>query len=54
MAINLVFFFLLSVQISGDLERSMNDAFSKYDGQGAETKAVDYLQTQVGVMFHCI
>lgn len=28
----------------------MNEVFTKYDGQDAETKAVDYLQTKVGVM----
>lgn len=28
----------------------MNDVFTKYDGQDPETKAVDYLQTQVGVI----
>uniref|UniRef100_A0A3Q3VWA4 Tetraspanin n=1 Tax=Mola mola TaxID=94237 RepID=A0A3Q3VWA4_MOLML len=33
-------------QIKGDLERSMNEVFSKYDGQDTETKAVDYLQNQ--------
>lgn len=32
----------------------MNDALAKYDGEGTETKGVDYLQTQVGVMFGCI
>lgn len=32
----------------------MNEIFTKYDGEGAETKAVDILQTQVGVMFPCI
>lgn len=30
----------------------MNDVFTKYDGQDAETKAVDYLQTQVGVILY--
>lgn len=48
------FFPFKSVQISGDLEGTMNEIFTKYDGEGAETKAVDILQTQVGVMFPCI
>lgn len=39
----------MSLQISGDLERSMNESFAKYDGQGTETKGVDYLQSQVGI-----
>lgn len=43
----LVFSFIYQGKISGDLERSMNDVFTKYDGQDAETKAVDYLQTQL-------
>lgn len=28
----------------------MNDTFSKYGGQEADTKAVDFLQAQVGAM----
>ncbi|XP_042276068.1 tetraspanin 36 [Thunnus maccoyii] len=43
----LVLSFIYQGKINGDLERSMNDAFSKYDGQDAETKAVDYLQSQL-------
>ncbi|XP_076586777.1 tetraspanin 36 [Chaetodon auriga] len=43
----LVFSFIYQNKINGDLERSMNDAFTKYDGQDPETKAVDYLQTQL-------
>ncbi|XP_070689837.1 tetraspanin 36 [Pempheris klunzingeri] len=43
----LVFSFIYQGKISGDLERSMNDVFAKYDGQDTETKAVDYLQTQL-------
>ncbi|XP_044051973.1 tetraspanin 36 [Siniperca chuatsi] len=43
----LVFSFIYQGKISGDLERSMNDIFTKYDGQDAETKAVDYLQKQL-------
>nr|BAM36396.1 Tetraspanin-3 [Oplegnathus fasciatus] len=43
----LVFSLIYQGKISRDLERSMNDVFSKYDGKDAETKAVDYLQTQL-------
>ncbi|XP_034547866.1 tetraspanin 36 [Notolabrus celidotus] len=43
----LVFSFIYQNKISGDLQRSMSDVFSKYDGEDAETKAVDYLQTQL-------
>uniref|UniRef100_A0A4W6BV33 Tetraspanin n=1 Tax=Lates calcarifer TaxID=8187 RepID=A0A4W6BV33_LATCA len=43
----LVFSFIYQGKINGDLERSMNDAFAKYDGQGTETKGVDYLQSQL-------
>lgn len=43
----------MCVQISGDLERSMNDVFAKYNGDDAEGRAVDYLQNQVGVVFRC-
>ncbi|KAM4575718.1 tetraspanin 36 [Odontesthes bonariensis] len=43
----LVFSFIFQSKINGSLERSMNDVFSKYDGQDAETKAVDLLQTQL-------
>ncbi|XP_040898854.1 tetraspanin 36 [Toxotes jaculatrix] len=43
----LVFSFIYQGKISGDLERSMNDTFAKYDGQSTETKGVDYLQTQL-------
>ncbi|XP_037337802.2 tetraspanin 36 [Pungitius pungitius] len=49
----LVFGFIYQGKIKADLERSMNDVFVKYDGQGAETDAVDYLQVQLqccGVM----
>lgn len=34
-------------QIKGDLEKSMNGVFQKYDGANAEAHAVDYLQRQV-------
>ncbi|AWP07260.1 putative tetraspanin-3-like [Scophthalmus maximus] len=44
----LVFSFIYQGKISGDLERSMNESFAKYDGQGTETKGVDYLQSQLG------
>ncbi|XP_073322153.1 tetraspanin 36 [Pagrus major] len=43
----LVFSFIYQNKISGDLERSMNDVFAKYNGDDAETRAVDYLQTQL-------
>ncbi|AWP07261.1 putative tetraspanin-3-like isoform 2 [Scophthalmus maximus] len=43
----LVFSFIYQGKISGDLERSMNESFAKYDGQGTETKGVDYLQSQL-------
>ncbi|XP_062237845.1 tetraspanin 36 [Platichthys flesus] len=43
----LVFSFIYQGKISGDLERSMNQTFSMYDGQGTETKGVDYLQSQL-------
>ncbi|XP_033474684.1 tetraspanin 36 [Epinephelus lanceolatus] len=43
----LVFSFIYQGKINKDLERSMNEVFMKYDGQGAETAAVDYLQTQL-------
>lgn len=35
------------LQISEDLDRSMNEVFMKYDGESSESKAADYLQTQV-------
>ncbi|KAM6930771.1 tetraspanin 36 [Xenentodon cancila] len=43
----LVFSFIYQGKINEDLGRSMNDVFSKYGGQDAETKAVDLLQTQL-------
>lgn len=43
----LVFSFIYQGKINTDLERSMNDVFMKYDEQGADTKAVNYLQTQL-------
>ncbi|XP_031164539.2 tetraspanin 36 [Sander lucioperca] len=49
----LVLSFIYQGKINADLERSMNEVFIKYDGQDPETKAVDYLQTQLqccGVM----
>lgn len=43
----LVLSFIYQGKINADLERSMNDTFSKYGEQDTETKAVDYLQTQL-------
>jgi len=43
----LVLSFIYQGKINGDLERSMNDTFAKYETQDTETKAVDYLQTQL-------
>ncbi|XP_041792810.1 tetraspanin 36 [Chelmon rostratus] len=43
----LVFSFIYQNKISGDLEGSMNGVFSKYNGDNSETKAVDYLQTNL-------
>ncbi|KAK1801261.1 hypothetical protein P4O66_022953 [Electrophorus voltai] len=31
----------------GNLEKSMSDVFQKYDGQNSETRAVNYLQSQL-------
>lgn len=45
-----IFTLYLSVQINGDLEHSMNDTFAKYNGEDPETNAVDFLQTQAGVI----
>ncbi|CAL8344864.1 unnamed protein product [Lota lota] len=43
----LTFCFIYQGKITGDLQRSMNDVFMKYDGQSAESDAVDYLQSQL-------
>ncbi|XP_041855257.1 tetraspanin 36 [Melanotaenia boesemani] len=43
----LVFTFIYQGKINTSLNRSMNDVFSKYDGQDAETTAVDLLQTRL-------
>nr|XP_057927478.1 tetraspanin 36 [Doryrhamphus excisus] len=43
----LVLSFVYQGRISGDLERSMNIMFAKYDGENPEMKAVDYLQTEL-------
>ncbi|XP_068616736.1 tetraspanin 36 [Brachionichthys hirsutus] len=43
----LVFSFIYRGKMSDDLERSMNATFIKYDGQNTESKAVDYLQTEL-------
>ncbi|XP_066500080.1 tetraspanin 36 [Hoplias malabaricus] len=34
-------------RIKGDLEKSMSEVFKKYDGQNPETRAVNYLQSQL-------
>ncbi|KAM3867464.1 tetraspanin 36 [Diretmus argenteus] len=38
--------FLYQGRLTADLERSMDEVFVKYDGQNAETRAVDNLQIQ--------
>ncbi|KAF7662350.1 hypothetical protein LDENG_00238640 [Lucifuga dentata] len=43
----LVFGFIYQGKINGDLERTMSTVFMKYNGENSETKAVDYLQTQL-------
>ncbi|KAL0979789.1 hypothetical protein UPYG_G00189700 [Umbra pygmaea] len=43
----LVFGFIYQSRIKGDLERSMSDVFQKYDGNNPESRAVDYLQSQL-------
>ncbi|KAJ8006194.1 hypothetical protein DPEC_G00125700 [Dallia pectoralis] len=43
----LVFGFIYQGRIRGDLERSMSNVFQKYGGENAETRAVDYLQSQL-------
>ncbi|XP_023692494.1 tetraspanin 36 [Paramormyrops kingsleyae] len=45
----LVFGFIYRGKIKDDLEHTMTGVFQKYDGQNSETRAVDYLQTQL----HC-
>uniref|UniRef100_A0A8C1H3H5 Tetraspanin n=1 Tax=Cyprinus carpio carpio TaxID=630221 RepID=A0A8C1H3H5_CYPCA len=42
-----VFGFIYRGRIKGDLEKSMNSVFQKYDGVNSETHAVDYLQSQL-------
>ncbi|XP_052460074.1 tetraspanin-36 [Carassius gibelio] len=42
-----VFGFIYRGRIKGDLEKSMNGVFQKYDGVNSETHAVDYLQFQM-------
>ncbi|XP_036434333.1 tetraspanin 36 [Colossoma macropomum] len=42
-----VFGFIYKGRIKGDLEKSMSEVFQKYDGKNAETRAVDYLQSQL-------
>ncbi|TRY86521.1 hypothetical protein DNTS_010141 [Danionella cerebrum] len=41
------FGFIYRGRIKGDIEKTMNDVFQKYDGLSSETHAVDYLQTQL-------
>ncbi|XP_024272997.1 tetraspanin 36 [Oncorhynchus tshawytscha] len=43
----LVFAFIYQGRIKGDLERSMSNVFQKYDGENSESRAVDYLQSQL-------
>ncbi|GAA6106004.1 tetraspanin 36 [Tachysurus ichikawai] len=43
----LVFGVIYERRISGELDKSMNDVFEKYDGKNSETKAVDYLQSEM-------
>ncbi|KAM3611325.1 uncharacterized protein V6R79_016655 [Siganus canaliculatus] len=43
----LVFSFIYQGKISGDLERSMNVVFEKYNGENPESEAVDYLQKEL-------
>ncbi|KAJ8285249.1 hypothetical protein GJAV_G00024640 [Gymnothorax javanicus] len=42
-----VFGFIYRGRIKGDLEKTMTDVFKKYDGQSPETRAVDFLQSQL-------
>lgn len=42
-----VFGIIYRGRVRGDLEKSMNDVFLKYDGLNSETQAVDYLQSQL-------
>ncbi|XP_042344699.1 tetraspanin 36 [Plectropomus leopardus] len=43
----LVFSFIYQGKINADLERSMNEVFMKYDGEGGDNNAVDILQSQL-------
>ncbi|XP_072243879.1 tetraspanin 36 [Leuresthes tenuis] len=43
----LAFSFIYQMHINGSLVSPMNEAFSKYGEEEAETKATDYLQTQL-------
>ncbi|KAG7276140.1 hypothetical protein CRUP_011816 [Coryphaenoides rupestris] len=43
----LTFCFIYQRKINGNIQTSMNDVFVKYDGQSAESDAVDYLQTEL-------
>ncbi|KAJ8381017.1 hypothetical protein SKAU_G00017950 [Synaphobranchus kaupii] len=42
-----VFGFIYRSKIKGDLEKTMTDVFQKYNGQSAETRAVEYLQKEL-------
>ncbi|KAB5567495.1 hypothetical protein PHYPO_G00233430 [Pangasianodon hypophthalmus] len=43
----IVFGFIYKSRISGDLEKPMIEVFEKYNGDNSESRAVDYLQTQL-------
>ncbi|XP_071763342.1 tetraspanin 36 [Centroberyx gerrardi] len=43
----LVLGFIYQSRINADLERSMSEVFMNYDGQNSDSRAVDYLQTQL-------
>uniref|UniRef100_A0A3P9PY31 Tetraspanin n=1 Tax=Poecilia reticulata TaxID=8081 RepID=A0A3P9PY31_POERE len=43
----LAFIFIYQSKINQELQRSMNDTFSKFDGNNLETKAVNDLQSQL-------
>ncbi|XP_060787891.1 tetraspanin 36 [Neoarius graeffei] len=43
----IVFGFIYSSKINGDLSKSMSEVFEKYNGENSETRAVDYLQSKL-------
>ncbi|KAG7332386.1 hypothetical protein KOW79_004220 [Hemibagrus wyckioides] len=43
----LVFGVIYRAKVNGELDKSMNEVFEKYDGKNSESKTVDYLQTQL-------